>query len=145
MNAVAGGDKVQLVGFGTFRRFANAVREPAGIPAPRKPLSFPLPKQPVFKAGKSFKGRCGEVTRDAGKGRPDRAAFLLCKKGKEKGNASSTAGPFRLWKTHTVLARLEELARTEEPGLLVLLVPEQFSLKARGRCWSAWALVWPGL
>ena len=24
-------------------------------------------------------------------------------------------------KTHTVLARLEELARTEEPGLLVLL------------------------
>ena len=27
-------------------------------------------------------------------------------------------------KTHTVLARLEELARTEEPGLLVLLVPE---------------------
>lgn len=33
-------------------------------------------------------------------------------------------------KTHTVLARLEELARTEEPGLLVLLVPEQFSFES---------------
>ena len=33
-------------------------------------------------------------------------------------------------KTHTVLARLEELARTAEPGLLVLLVPEQFSFES---------------
>lgn len=30
-------------------------------------------------------------------------------------------------KTYTVLNRLEELARLEEPGPLILLVPEQFS------------------
>ena len=45
-------------------------------------------------------------------------------------------------KTYTVLNRLEELARLEEPGLLILLVPEQFSLQANGLCWNGWAPAW---
>lgn len=38
VNAVASGDKVQLVGFGTFEVRERSERTPAGIPAPRKPL-----------------------------------------------------------------------------------------------------------
>ena len=40
VEAVSSGDKVQLVGFGTFE-VRN--RAPAAIPAPRKPLSSRLP------------------------------------------------------------------------------------------------------
>ena len=45
VEAVSSGDKVQLVGFGTFE--VN--------PRTKEAIVIPASKQPVFKAGKSFK------------------------------------------------------------------------------------------
>lgn len=48
------GDKVSLVGFGTFEVKARAARQ--GInPRTKEPMPIPASKLPVFKAGKSLK------------------------------------------------------------------------------------------
>ena len=48
------GDKVQLVGFGTFEVAERAARE--GInPLTKKPMSIPASKAPKFKAGRGLK------------------------------------------------------------------------------------------
>jgi DNA-binding protein HU-beta len=52
--AVAKGDKVALIGFGTFSVSERAARE--GInPLTRKPIKIAAKKVPKFTAGKSFK------------------------------------------------------------------------------------------
>ncbi len=52
--AVAKGDKVQLVGFGTFEVRARAAR--TGLnPQTKETIKIPASKAPVFKAGKAFK------------------------------------------------------------------------------------------
>ena len=52
--AVAGGDKVQLVGFGTFEVRTREARQGRN-PRTKEAIVIPASKQPVFKAGKSFK------------------------------------------------------------------------------------------
>jgi DNA-binding protein HU-beta len=48
------GEKVQLVGFGTFEVSERAARE--GInPLTKKPMSIPASKAPKFKAGRGLK------------------------------------------------------------------------------------------
>ena len=48
------GEKVQLVGFGTFEVAKRAARE--GInPLTKEPMSIPASKAPKFKAGKALK------------------------------------------------------------------------------------------
>ena len=52
--ALAKGEKVQLVGFGTFEVSTRAARE--GInPATQKPIKIAASKAPKFKAGKALK------------------------------------------------------------------------------------------
>ena len=52
--AVAKGDKVQLVGFGTFEVRARAAR--TGLnPKTKETINIPASKAPAFKAGKAFK------------------------------------------------------------------------------------------
>ncbi len=52
--AVAKGDKVQLVGFGTFEVRARAAR--TGLnPKTKETIEIPASKAPAFKAGKAFK------------------------------------------------------------------------------------------
>ncbi len=52
--AVAKGDKVQLVGFGTFEVRARAAR--TGLnPKTKETIKIPASKAPAFKAGKAFK------------------------------------------------------------------------------------------
>lgn len=48
------GDKVQLVGFGTFETRERAAREGRN-PRTKEVISIPASKAPVFKAGKEFK------------------------------------------------------------------------------------------
>ena len=48
------GEKVQLVGFGTFEVSERAAREGRN-PATLKPIKIPASKAPKFKAGKAFK------------------------------------------------------------------------------------------
>ena len=53
-DALKAGDKVQLVGFGTFEVKARAAR--TGInPQTKKPVKIAASKVPVFKAGKTLK------------------------------------------------------------------------------------------
>ena len=53
-DALKAGDKVQLVGFGTFEVKARAARK--GInPQAKKPVEIAASKAPVFKAGKGLK------------------------------------------------------------------------------------------
>lgn len=53
-NALAKGDKVQLVGFGTFEARERAARE--GInPLTKEKITISACKNPVFKAGKALK------------------------------------------------------------------------------------------
>ena len=54
VNAVAGGDKVQRVGFGTFEVRERGERTGRN-PRTKEAIVIPASKQPVFKAGKSFK------------------------------------------------------------------------------------------
>lgn len=54
VDAVAAGDKVQLVGFGTFEVRAREARTGRN-PRTRETITIPASKQPVFKAGKAFK------------------------------------------------------------------------------------------
>lgn len=52
--ALAGGDKVQLVGFGTFEVRTREARTGRN-PRTKESITIPASKQPVFKAGKAFK------------------------------------------------------------------------------------------
>lgn len=53
-DALKSGEKVQLVGFGTFEVKARAARK--GInPQTKKPVEIAASKAPVFKAGKGLK------------------------------------------------------------------------------------------
>ncbi len=53
-DAVAAGDKVQLVGFGTFEVRERAARTGRN-PQTGAEITIAASKQPVFKAGKAFK------------------------------------------------------------------------------------------
>ena len=52
--ALAGGDKVQLVGFGTFEAKVRAAHIGRN-PATGAEIKIPASKAPAFKAGKTFK------------------------------------------------------------------------------------------
>ena len=52
--AVASGDKVQLVGFGTFEVRAHKARTGRN-PRTKETITIPASKPPVFKAGTAFK------------------------------------------------------------------------------------------
>lgn len=54
--ALEGGDKVQLVGFGTFETRERAAREGRN-PRTKEVINIAASKAPVFKAGKEFKER----------------------------------------------------------------------------------------
>lgn len=54
METVAAGDKVTLVGFGTFERRDRQAREGRN-PKTGKKLQIPATKVPAFSAGKQFK------------------------------------------------------------------------------------------
>ena len=54
--ALESGDKVQLVGFGTFETRERAAREGRN-PRTKEVIQIPASKSPVFKAGKEFKER----------------------------------------------------------------------------------------
>ena len=54
--ALASGDKVQLVGFGTFETRERAAREGRN-PRTKEVIQIPATTVPVFKAGKEFKER----------------------------------------------------------------------------------------
>ena len=49
------GDKVQLVGFGTFEARDRKAREGRNPRNPEEKIQIPASKAPVFKAGKSLK------------------------------------------------------------------------------------------
>ncbi len=53
-NAVAAGDSVSLIGFGTFSLKEREAREGRN-PATGEKMTFAASKTPVFKAGKAFK------------------------------------------------------------------------------------------
>ncbi len=52
--AVAAGDKVQIVGFGTFELRTRSARQGRN-PRTKEPIEIPASKLPVFKAGQGFK------------------------------------------------------------------------------------------
>lgn len=54
MEAVSTGDKVTLVGFGTFESRERQAREGRN-PSTGKPIQIPATKVPAFSAGKLFK------------------------------------------------------------------------------------------
>ena len=54
--ALESGDKVQLVGFGSFETRERAAREGRN-PRTKETISIPASTVPVFKAGKEFKER----------------------------------------------------------------------------------------
>ena len=55
VDAVAAGEKVQLVGFGTFEQKIR--KERTGVdPRTHQSITIPEAKVPSFKAGKAFKG-----------------------------------------------------------------------------------------
>ena len=53
--ALVAGDKVQLVGFGTFETRERAARQGRNPRNPEEVIEIPASKAPVFKAGKSLK------------------------------------------------------------------------------------------
>ena len=56
IEAVSSGDKVSLVGFGTFERRDRQAREGRN-PKTGEPMAIPATKVPAFSAGKGFKER----------------------------------------------------------------------------------------
>lgn len=54
MDAVAEGDKVQIVGFGTFEARTRCARK-GRDPRTKAEIDIPASTLPVFKAGRSFK------------------------------------------------------------------------------------------
>ena len=55
-DALAQGDKVQLVGFGSFETKTREARMGRN-PKTKEPIEIPATKAPVFKAGKALKDR----------------------------------------------------------------------------------------
>ena len=55
IDALKEGEKVQLVGFGTFDIGERAAREGRNPQKPGELVKIPASKAPVFKAGKAFK------------------------------------------------------------------------------------------
>ena len=53
-DALVAGDKVQLIGFGTFETKERAARKGRN-PATKQEIMIPASKTPVFKAGKALK------------------------------------------------------------------------------------------
>ena len=53
--ALVGGDKVQLVGFGTFETRERAARQGRNPRNPEEVINLPASKAPVWKAGKKIK------------------------------------------------------------------------------------------
>lgn len=53
--ALADGEKVQLVGFGTFEVKDRKAREGRNPRDPKQKIKIPASKAPVFKAGKTLK------------------------------------------------------------------------------------------
>ena len=53
--ALVAGDKVQLIGFGSFEVRHRAAREGHDPQDPKKVIKIPAKKVPVFKAGKALK------------------------------------------------------------------------------------------
>lgn len=49
------GEKIQLVGFGTFRRLLRDLQEKGRNPSTGKAMKIPASKSPKFKAGKALK------------------------------------------------------------------------------------------
>ena len=56
-DALVEGEKVQLVGFGTFETRARAARQGRNPRDPEKIINIPASKAPVFKAGKGLKDK----------------------------------------------------------------------------------------
>jgi DNA-binding protein HU-beta len=56
LDTVAGGDKVTLVGFGTFEARQRQAREGRN-PSTGEPIKIPATKVPAFSAGKQFKDK----------------------------------------------------------------------------------------
>ena len=54
--ALESGEKVQLIGFGTFETRERAARE-GRTPRTKETITIPASTVPVFKAGKEFKDR----------------------------------------------------------------------------------------
>lgn len=57
IDAVAKGDRVTLVGFGTFERRERQARETNNPQKPGQKIKVPAKKVPAFSAGKEFKER----------------------------------------------------------------------------------------
>ena len=55
VDAMKAGDKVQLVGFGSFEVKTRAARTGRSPKEPTKVIKIPATKVPVFKAGKALK------------------------------------------------------------------------------------------
>ena len=55
--ALKNGEKIQLVGFGTFEVRARAARNGVN-PRTKQSIKIPASKAPVFKAGKALKDSC---------------------------------------------------------------------------------------
>ena len=53
--ALADGEKVQLIGFGTFETRERAARQGRNPRNPEEVIEIPASKAPVFKAGKGLK------------------------------------------------------------------------------------------
>ena len=53
--ALVNGEKVQLVGFGTFETRERAARQGRNPRDPQQVINIPASKAPVFKAGKSLR------------------------------------------------------------------------------------------
>ena len=58
-DTLASGDKVQLVGFGSFETKARGARTGRNRKT-KEPIEIPATKVPVFKAGKALKDRVAE-------------------------------------------------------------------------------------
>ena len=58
--ALENGEKVQLVGFGTFETRERAAREGRN-PRTKETINIPASTVPVFKAGKEFKDRVNKL------------------------------------------------------------------------------------
>jgi len=56
METVAGGDKVQIIGFGTFEKRDRAAKIGRN-PSTGEQIEIPATSVPAFKAGKAFKER----------------------------------------------------------------------------------------
>lgn len=56
-NALAKGDKVQLVGFGTFEVRKRAAREGRNPQDPKKVIKIPAKTVPAFRPGKALKDK----------------------------------------------------------------------------------------